>query len=403
MKKLKKSILPAGFTAYGVHCGIKRTKKKDLGLIYSKLPCVACGMFTANKVQSDSLRVCRENLENKESRAIIANSGNANCFVGEKGISDVKEVIGTLAEYLDIPKRSILIASTGIIGKPLPLKTIKQGIPKLCQGLNKGKLDDFADSILTTDTFRKIIALMLKVKNKTVLITGVAKGAGMIYPQLEASSRKHATMLAFVLTDVAIKKTLLESALKYGVDGSFNSITIDGCTSTNDTVLALANGAAGNVPINKKDKNFGLFSKGLSYVCSSLAQMIVDDAEGKTKRIEILVKGAKSIEEARLAADAVANYNLFKAAMFGGNPNWGRIVAAIGAAGILLDENKLEISFNSQKTFKNGKIFTLRFKNFLRQSKVISVGINLNKGSFSHLVKTSDLTPEYVHINAEYS
>lgn len=403
MLKLKKAILPKGFRVSGIHCGIKKSKKKDLGLIYSKLPCVASGMFTANKVQSDSLRVCRENLKNKESKAIIANSGNANCFVGKKGISDTKEIIGTLAEQLDIPKRSILIASTGIIGKPLPLKTIKQGVPRLCQGLNKGKLNDFAESILTTDTFKKSITLRLKIKNKTVLITGVAKGAGMIYPHLEVSLKKHATMLAFILTDACIKKILLESALKYGVDRSFNRITIDGCTSTNDTVLVLANGAAANAAISKKDRDFELFSKGLLYVCSSLAQMIVDDAEGKTKRIEILVKGARSAEEARRAADAVANYNLFKAAMFGGDPNWGRIVAAIGAAGIPLEENKLDISFNSQKILKNGKIHHLRFKNYLRQSKVISVNINLNRGGFSHLVKTSDLTPEYVNINAAYN
>lgn len=403
MLRLKKAGVPRGFRVCGIHSGIKKTEKKDLGLIYSKFPCLACGMFTSNKTQSDSLKVCRQHLKNRHSRAIIANSGNANCFAGERGIQDTLDIIETLASQLGIPNKSVLIASTGIIGRPLPVKIIEEAIPKLCQKLNKGKLNDFADSILTTDTFRKVVSLKLKIKNKPVLITGIVKGAGMIYPHLETSFKKHATMLAFILTDAVIKKTLLESALKYGVDRSFNRITIDGCTSTNDTVLVLANGAAANVPIGKKDRDFELFNKSLFCVCLTLAQMIVDDAEGKTKRIEILVRGAESIKEAYLAADAVANYSLFKAAMFGGNPNWGRIVAAIGAAGISVDQMKLEISFNKKRIFSRGNTYDLRPRNSLMISKVIFVDINFNKGKFSHLVKTCDLTPEYVNINAEYS
>ncbi|MBL7130743.1 MAG: bifunctional glutamate N-acetyltransferase/amino-acid acetyltransferase ArgJ [Candidatus Omnitrophica bacterium] len=401
--KIKKTTVPKGFKLSGIHCGIKKSKKKDLGLIYSQLPCSACGMFTSNRVQAAPLKVCREHLKNKKSRAIIVNSGNANCFTGKKGINDAIDIINTLAKQLDIANRSILIASTGIIGKPLPLKIIKQAIPRLCQSLNKSEVEDFAESISTTDTFKKSVSLKLRIKNKPVVITGVAKGAGMICPHLQMSSKKQATMLAFILTDVAIKKALLKSALACGVDRSFNRITIDRCMSTNDTVLVLANGAAANIVITKRDKDFELFCAGLSFVCWKLARMIVGDAEGSTKLIDILVKGAKSSKEAQLAASAVANSNLFKAAMFGGNLNWGRIVAAIGAVGIALDQNKLEISFNKQRIFKNGKVYSIKPRNSLKKLKVVSVNINLNRGKFSQCVLTSDLTPAYVKINAGYN
>lgn len=402
MKMSKNTIIPKGFKISGIHCGIKKSKRKDLGLVYSLLPCNAAGMFTSNKAQAASLKVCKEHLKNKQSRALIVNSGNANCFVGSKGKRDAIDIVKALAKSLGVSARSILIASTGIIGKPLPLKIIKGAIPSLCCGLKKGRVKDFAESILTTDTFKKVASLKIKIKNKPVSIIGVAKGAGMIYPQLETSLSKHATMLVFILTDVAIKKLLLKSTLESAVDNSFNCISVDGCTSTNDTVLVLANGAAKNTPIVKRDKDYELFSKGLSYVCKVLSWMIVRDAEGATKQIEVLVKGAKSAKEAKLAAIAVANSNLFKTAMFGNNPNWGRVVAAIGAAGISIDENKLEIAFNSQRVFNKGKI-NPKFKNTLRSKKYTNVNIDLNSGSFEHIINTSDLTPAYVKINAGYN
>ncbi|NQU19620.1 bifunctional glutamate N-acetyltransferase/amino-acid acetyltransferase ArgJ [bacterium] len=403
MKISKNNIIPKGFKVCGIHCGIKKSKNKDLGLIYSQLPCSAAGMFTSNRVQADSLKICREHLSSKESRAVVVNSGNANCFVGKRGFQDAISIVKTTGKYLGIPNRSILTASTGIIGRPLPLKIIKEAIPKLCQGLEKGKLKDFAESILTTDTFKKVVSLKLKIKNKPVLITGIAKGAGMVYPHLQATSKRHATMLVFIMADIAVKKTLLEDALKKSVDSSFNCITVDGCMSTNDSVLVLANGAAKNKPIVKKDKGFKLFCVGLSHICGVLARMIIEDGEGATRRIEISVKTAKSMKEAKLAAEAVANSNLFKTAMSCGNPNWGRIVAAIGAAGIPIKENKLEISFNRQRIFKKGKIFSMGLRNSFRFSKVISVGIKLNRGRFNHCVETCDLTANYVRINAGYN
>jgi len=394
----KNTALPKGFKVSGIHCGIKKSNKKDLGLIYSELPCIACGMLTSNKVQAESLKVCKEHLKYKTSRAIIVNSGNANCFTGKKGISDAINIVQASAKHLGVANRSVLIASTGIIGKPLPIKTITQAIPKLCQRLNKKNTSEFAEAILTTDTFKKSVALKIRIKNKPVLITGFAKGAGMIYPNL-----KHATMLAFVLTDVAIKKGLFKSALTHAVDNSFNCISVDRCMSTNDTVLVMANGTAGNALVRKNDKDFKLFCVALGYVCKKLAEMIVVDAEGATKVIDVSVKGANNIKEAKIAADALANSDLFKTAMFGANPNWGRIVAAIGAAGVALKQNNLEISFNGHKIFRNGRVYSIKPKNFLKKTKMVSVDINLLRGKFSHSVLTSDLTPEYVKINSEYN
>jgi glutamate N-acetyltransferase/amino-acid N-acetyltransferase len=323
--------------------------------------------------------------------------------VGKKGISHAKEIINTLAKELGVAKQSILIASTGIIGRPMPLEAIKEGIPKLCNNLNKLGLADFTEAIMTTDTFKKVVSLKIKVNGKNVVITGVAKGAGMIYPRLEKTSQKHATMLVFILTDAVIKKALLQAALESSVNKSFNCITIDACTSTNDTVLLLANGVAENKPIVKKNKDFSVFSKGLDYVCESLAQMIVEDGEGATKKIEISVQGAKNSKDAKTAANAVANSDLFKTAMFGGNPNWGRIVAAIGAAGIPINEGRLEICFNSHRIFNKGRISPLKNKNLLATSKLIKVNVNLNEGKFDSKVYTCDLTPEYIKINAEYN
>jgi glutamate N-acetyltransferase/amino-acid N-acetyltransferase len=396
-------ILPQGFKASGIYCGIKKSQKKDLGLVYSQSPGVCAGVFTSNKAKAASLKVCIEKLSNKQGQAIIANSGNANCFVGRKGILDAQEIIDTLAKELGISKKAVLIASTGIIGRPLPRDIIKKGIPALCRDLSRDGLGDFAQAILTTDTFKKIISLKIKIGRKVVTISGVAKGAGMIYPHLDKARPNHATMLAFILTDIAIKKPLLQKALEEGVDKSFNCITVDGCTSTNDTVLLLANGRAGNKAISKENKDFSVFCKGLVYVCESLAQMIIRDAEGATKGIEILVQGARNSKAAKVASHAVANSDLFKTAMFGGNPNWGRIVAAIGAAGIPIKEEKLEIYFNAHRIFNKGKINPLPNKNLLVASKLIKVKVNLNEGKFKSKVYTCDLTPEYVKINAEYN
>lgn len=396
-------MLPKGFKAAGIYCGIKASKKKDLGLIYSKLPCSSAGMFTTNKAQAESLKVCKAQIKNKVSRVVIANSGNANCFVGKRGITDAKSLIKDLSSELGISSKEILIASTGIIGKPLPVNTIRNSISVLCENLSEDGASDFATAIMTTDTREKIATADFKIDNKLVRITGMAKGVGMVYPKMKSYPNNHATVLVFIMTDISIKRNLLKMALEAATNASFNSISVDGCMSTNDTVLALANGAAGNKIISKKDKDFELFSKKLLGICKTLSTMLVDDGEGATKRIEIMVKGSKSEKEAVVATDAVANSSLFKTAMFGNNPNWGRIAAAIGASGIDILPEKLQIWFNEVKIFDKGRICLDKSKNPLKGKRIIKVVINLNNGKASWSVMTCDLSYKYVKINAEYN
>lgn len=404
MRTLAKAVLPQGFSAAGVRCGIKKSSAKDLGLVYSSLPCDCAGVFTANKVKAESLKVCMQQLRNaRTGRALIVNSGNANCFMGGRGVRDALAVIAKTAQGLGVSEKSVFIASTGIIGRPLPVEKIKRALPKLCAQLkaDKRSLDDFSDAILTTDTRKKTVTVAVRLKNKTVFITGIAKGAGMIYPRLERSS-PHATMLAFILTDANIQQPLLASALAAAAEHSFNRISIDGCMSTNDTLLVLANGAAAHEPIVRKDDNFKAFYHGVQYVCGALAKMIVEDAEGATKLIAIHIRGAKNPAEAKKAAQAVMNSDLFKTAMYGNNPNWGRIVAAIGAAGIVLDPRKLSIAYNAHTIFDKGKLCRVP-KNILYGLKTICVDIRLGRGRFSHRAYTSDLTPAYIKINAAYN
>lgn len=403
MHKVANTVLPKAFSASGLSCGIKKSSRKDLGLLYSQLPCDCAGIFTANEVKAAPLIVCMRQLRKAaHGRAVIVNSGNANCFV-EGGIEDALAVVNATAQELDVPAQSVFVASTGIIGKPLPVSKIIAALPALCEALatNKSSLNDFAQSILTTDTCKKIVSVRLKLKGKAVVITGFAKGAGMIYPQLQGESA-HATMLVFIVTDANIQQQLLSSALAAAAENSFNRISIDGCMSTNDTVLVLANGAAGNARINKKDNNFKLFYQGLEQVCEILARKIVEDGEGATKLIEITIRNAKSSKEAKNAAKAVMNSDLFKTAMFGNNPNWGRIVAAIGAAGVALRPDKLTILFNERPVFDKGKLFAFSPEE-LKRSKTVYVDVNLYRGTFSHRVYTSDLTEDYIKINAAYN
>ncbi len=365
-------ILPKGFYAAGIRCGIKK-KGKDLGLIVLKRPSVAAGVFTRNKNCSYSVEVSRRNIKN-HIKAVLVNSGNANCFSHESGLSDTKKLCAELAKLLEVKKESILIASTGIIGKKLPFTKIISSFSKLIHSLpDRG--DEFAKSILTTDTFPKMVSSKVKVGRKIVKVVGFAKGAGMINPSM-------ATMLAFVLTDAHIKRPLLQQLLAEGVEGSFNSITVDGCMSTNDCVFFLASGYS--APIIKK-KDILTFKEALNKVLVALAKMIVKDAEGATKFITLKVEGASTEKEACKVAFSIANSSLFKTAMYGANPNWGRVVAAIGASGVKVTEKKLEVVSSS-----------------LRR-KEVNINVNLGRGKYNKTVYTCDLTPRYVKINAGYS
>ena len=378
MKVFTRAILPLGFKASGVASGIKKSGKLDLAIFYSDAPAKAACLFTANKIIAAPLKLDKIFLKrNKTFRAIIVNSGNANCYTGPAGLKDAEEVAKCASLILDTKKEGILVNSTGIIGKRLPIGRVKRSLLALCRGLSRSGIDKAKNAILTTDTFAKEITAKFPISGKTVTVCAVAKGAGMVSPEM-------ATMLVFIFTDADITAGALKRALRLSTAASFNCISIDGCMSTNDSIMALANAAAKNRKIDKGG-DFNSFVKALKFLCLRLAKMVVKDGEGATKFIQITVDKAKNAIEAKKAALAVANSNLFKAAMFGENPNFGRIVAAIGASGIDVEEDKLKIKVSSVK------------------GKEINVYAAINKGDARSTVYTSDLTPEYVKINAEYN
>ncbi len=379
MKILKGGVTkPQGFKANGMNCGLKRSGKPDLALIASEVPCTAAGIYTRNSIIAAPLVVTKNHLRNAKAQAVIINSGNANCFTGHLGYVYAQQMAEFTARKLGLSDTDVLVASTGIIGKPLPIKKILTAIPALAEKLSVRNGTLAAQSILTTDTFTKETAVSLSIGGKTVTIGACAKGSGMIEPNM-------ATMLAFITTDAAIKPQSLKAALKNAADISFNSITVDGCMSTNDMCLVLANGLAGNRPISEGQKDFRVFSQALNYICLQLAKMIVKDGEGATKFIEITVTGARDDRMAKTVAMKIANSNLVKTAAFGSNPNWGRVAAAVGSLGLPLTEQTLKIKFSPF------------------DKKDIRISVDLQLGKHSATVYTSDLSYEYVRINGDYT
>ncbi|MFA5200375.1 MAG: bifunctional glutamate N-acetyltransferase/amino-acid acetyltransferase ArgJ [Candidatus Omnitrophota bacterium] len=375
---MKKTILPIGFKANGIACGLKKSGKLDLALIYSEYPALASAKFTKNKIIAAPLIVSKKHLrKQKYCRAAIVNSGNANCFTGQAGLNDASKTAVYLAKELKISSNSILVNSTGIIGKRLDVSKIITGIPELVSGLSSQGIHKAKKAIMTTDTFAKEISLNLKIGGKTVNICGIAKGAGMIAPNM-------ATLLCFIMTDAAVKKQVLDKALTSAVDKSFDCISVDGCMSTNDTVLLLANGASGNRVI-AGGSDLKEFSKALSRVCLELAKMIVLDAEGASKFIQIDIEGAKDFAQAKKAGLSIANSALFKTAVYGQNPNFGRVAAAVGASGVNITESQLKIRLGPLK------------------AKNVKLRVSLSQGRAKCTVFTSDLTPEYIKINAAYN
>jgi glutamate N-acetyltransferase/amino-acid N-acetyltransferase len=362
--------VPVGFSLAGINCGIKR-KGFDLGLICSCDFSDAVAFFTQNANPSYSVLVSKKNFSNPI-KAVLVNSGNANCFSHKNGLQDTEEICSNLAKLLNVEEKNILIASTGIIGKRLPKEKIIKNLPKLIKNLGEN-IDDFVSSIMTTDTFKKIAYKKIKFKNGTVNILGFAKGAGMIFPNM-------ATMLSFILTDIDIDTNILKEISKDIIDESFNSINVDACTSTNDTVFILKSNK-----IKIESDEVEIFKDNLKELCISLAKMIVKDAEGATKFIEIQIKGALTKKEAELAAKSISSSMLFKSAIYGENPNFGRIISALGQVNIPLEEEKIEIKCSSLK------------------KKDIKLTIDLKRGNSSYRVYTCDLTPKYIKINADYS
>ncbi|NLK95710.1 MAG: bifunctional glutamate N-acetyltransferase/amino-acid acetyltransferase ArgJ [Clostridiales bacterium] len=392
---------PIGFLASGVHCGVKEgSTKKDLALIYSEENCVAAGMYTNNKVKCAPIFITKEHLQNNRARAIICNSGNANCCTGEEGLEKARIITEELAKTLKINSKDVLIASTGVIGVPINLEAIKSGIEPLTESLSKNG-SDAATAIMTTDTKKKECACQFEIQGKTVTIGAIAKGSGMIEPNM-------GTMLSFITTDLAISAELLKSALQEAVNVSYNRISVDGDTSTNDTVLILANGLAENEEVINKNEDYNTFVEALKFVTITIAKMLAKDGEGATKLIECVVNGAKNDEEGVIFAKSVITSSLVKTAMFGADANWGRILCALGYAGLDFEPEKVNVSFQS----KSGSIvvctngasvdFDEEIAKKILLEDEITINIDLALGTSSVTCWGCDLTYDYVRINGDY-
>jgi glutamate N-acetyltransferase/amino-acid N-acetyltransferase len=388
---------PLGFRAGGMYCGIRKIKK-DIAMIVSDTPATVAGVFTLNKTQAAPVIVDKIQLKRAaECSAIVVNSGNANACTGERGLNDAWEMVRATAVALNVPEERIMISSTGVIGQYMPMEKISPAIAELAGKVSKAGNLDAAEAIMTTDTFPKEAAVKFTLDGKTVTIGGIAKGSGMIAPNM-------ATMLAFVATDIGLDQALLAKALHGANNRSFNRISVDGDMSTNDMVLVLANGMAKNSRVTDNSEEYQLFAAALEYVLIKLAKMIAKDGEGATKLIEIMVKGARSEEEAAQAARAVANSNLVKTAIHGADANWGRILAAVGYSGIDFNPDNVEISFDELPVLRRNYEIVLdeeKAKELLLKDNVMIV-VNLNQGSQFARFWTCDLTKEYVHINASY-
>jgi glutamate N-acetyltransferase / amino-acid N-acetyltransferase len=389
-----------GFKASGIACGLKANGKKDLALIYCESPAIAAGVFTTNRVQAASVILSRRTLKKSPAiRAIVVNSGNANACIGAQGMTDCKALINRLATELSISTQEILIASTGVIGVPLPPNKLTDGVPELVAKCSAKGWKNAAEGIMTTDLVPKTASLSYTQGKNKIVLGGITKGSGMIHPNM-------ATMLGFVTTNAVIDKDTLSQAVLEANDASFNSITVDGETSTNDTFIVMANGLAGNPSIRKATKEYRQFVEALTEVSKSLAIQIVKDGEGATKFVTVRVSGAKTKNHAKKIASSVATSSLVKTAIFGEDPNWGRIICAIGYAGVPIHPDRIVIRLNGATLYENDNPTKEASMESLRKKmskKSILIAIDLNNGNESAEVYTCDLSYDYVRINAEYT
>ncbi len=395
---------PAGFKASGVHCGLKKSLlKKDLALIYSDVVATSCGVYTKNKVKGAPLTVTKQHLVNKKAQAIIINSGNANTCNGDDGLSKAKKMANLCAKELNIKNDDVLVASTGVIGVPLNIDVIKDGIPQLVNNLSSEiqGAKNASMAIMTTDTIEKQAGIEIEVGGKKITIAAMAKGSGMIHPNM-------ATMLSFITTDISISPALLKEALKQSVNISYNRISVDGDSSTNDMVLIMANGLADNETIIEKNEDYNLFLEALTTLNIYISKKIAKDGEGATKLIECTVSNANSIEDAETLSKSVVTSSLVKAAIFGSDANWGRILCALGYSGIDFDPEKVDVSFASNA----GEIIVCidsssvnfdeaKAKEILLQDE-IKILIDMKQGLSEVTTWGCDLTYDYVKINGDY-
>lgn len=393
---------PQGFLASGIHCGLKKNNLKlDLALIYSTVPASAAGVYTKNKIKGAPIYITKDHLSNKKAQAIIINSGNANTCNGDDGLVKAKRMTELQAKALKLKTGDVLVASTGVIGIPLNIDAIKNGIPMLTDRLSKNGFDDAATAIMTTDTYKKQLSLEFMLGDKKITIGAMAKGSGMIEPNM-------GTMLSFITTDLNISGEMLQEALKESTKVSYNRVSVDGDTSTNDMVLILANGLCDNKKIKEKDSNYYLFLEALNKINITLAKMISKDGEGASKLLECIVYNCKSQKDAEILSKSVINSPLVKTAMFGSDANWGRILCALGYSGINIDPSKIDLSFKSSvgkiDVCKNGiglSFDEVKAKEILSKDEV-TIYINMNDGEFSSKAWGCDLSYDYVKINGDY-
>ncbi len=390
-----------GFKANGIHCGIRKNKtKRDLALIYSEVKANTAAVYTTNLVKGAPLTVTKNHIADGFSQAVICNSGNANTC-NANGIEIAEQMSDLLAAELGIDSGDVVVASTGVIGQPLNIEPIRDGIPSLVAGLEDNKSQEAAEGIMTTDTKLKEVAVSFNIGGKECRIGGIAKGSGMIHPNM-------ATMLVFITTDCKISTPMLQKALSGDIENTFNMVSVDGDTSTNDMVTVLANGMAENEEIIAEGEAFDTFMKALNTVTVYLCRCIAGDGEGATKLLECKVSGAKSKQIAKTVAKSVICSSLTKAAMFGADANWGRVLCAIGYSGAEVDVNKIDVSFKSPKgeipVCKNGAgiDFSEEIAKEILLEDEIEIIVNLNDGEYSSTAWGCDLTYEYVKINGDY-
>jgi len=393
-----KNFSVAGFKVWGIHCGIKKTEKKDLALICSDREAAVAGVFTTNRVKAASVLLNAARVKSGKGQVIIANSGCANACTGKRGMADARATAEIAARELGVKPDMVYVASTGVIGEFLPMAKVETGIKTAVGLLSATGWEQAEEAIMTTDIYPKFSVVQEEIGGKTVTIAGIAKGSGMIHPNM-------ATMLCFIVTDASIAAPMLKRALLSSTERSFNNITVDGDMSTNDMILCMANGAAGNKKPASGSKDMKKFQACLDTVTSSLAKQVVRDGEGATKFVVIEVKNAKNPVEAKRAAMAVAKSSLVKTALFGEDANWGRIMAVLGSAGVDMDEAKTDIYFGKAKIVERGlgqgKAAEREATLALKQREV-QIVIDLHKGKGAATVWTCDLSYEYIKINAAY-
>ena len=389
---------PQGFHAGATYAGIKKKAEGvlDLGILFSEVPCVAMALFTASRIKAAPVVLCQQRLPTVKASAVVANSGCANACTGEEGLADAVEMADLAAKSIGVSPENVLVASTGVIGQRLPMKLIREGIGQIV--LSKDGGHELVRAIMTTDTLAKETAVAVRADEDEFIIGGIAKGSGMIHPDL-------ATLLCFLTTDAAVDIDFLKLALQKAVDVSFNMVSIDGDTSPNDMVLVMANGLAGNEVISPDSREASAFQQGLDQVCIYLAKSIARDGEGASKLIEVTISGASSVDEARLAARTIVSSPLVKAAIHGSDPNWGRIMAAVGRSGAEIVESKIELYLGDICLLKAGKPLP-----FDRQSAVellsrseVPISLQLNQGTAEATAWGCDLSEEYVTINSQYT